>query len=140
MTYSTSDSFDRTGVATRLQHPSANAHFSVFADEVPYPAARTLFSIDAEDLNGDGHEDVVVAVTDGEEGVSIGVQLADGEGNFPPPTYYRTGLTTGPWSAVIAQLGPDGLPDVVLAHALNGVYVHYGLGDGRFRQGVKIGE
>jgi hypothetical protein len=137
--FSVSDSFNRAGVSSRLQDAVDDAEFG--ADrEVTYSDVRTLFSIDSADLNGDGQADVVVGVTNGPDDVSIAVQLASAAGDLSPPVYYRRPGTSGPWRAVIGQLGPDELHDVVLADSLNGVSVHYGTGGGRFRAGVRIGE
>jgi len=139
VTFSTSDAFDRAGVSSRLQDPVNDAVFGVDRD-VTFSGVRTLFSIDSADLNGDGRADVVAGVTSGPERVSIAVQLATTDGQLTEPTYFSHPEVSGPWMAVIGQLGPDNLQDVVLAHSLNGVYVHYGSGAGAFRQGVKIGD
>lgn len=127
-----------SGVAWRTQDPLAPGTFS---DEMlaTHAEGASLSSIDSADLNGDGRDDLVVAVMDGLDGVSIGVHLAQNDGTFSAASFFRDNQITGPWSATIGQLGPDDAYDVVLAHG-EGVFVHRGNGDGTFATAQKVGE
>ena len=98
-------------------------------------------SIDSADLNGDGLDDLVVAIgASAVEDVTIAVHLARSGGVFVAPTFVRDEQAAGPWSGVIEQLGPDALHDVVLANATDGVYIQEGNGNGTFNPARKVGD
>ena len=92
------------------------------------------------DVNGDGHLDLVQST-----GFSSGVLLADGGGQFKPPTpIYRKALGPDelPACAVsIVDLDADGHPDLVTSSytvekSVGFVRVHRGRGDGTFEDSV----
>jgi hypothetical protein len=126
-------------VSSRLQDPLLNGVFGGLR-EVDIVDSSSLFSIASADLDGNGMADLVTAVSSGPDGVSIAVQLASAVGTFSDPITYRNGATGGPWMVVTGLVNGDGLLDVVLANALDGVRVHYASGGGAFRSAVLIGE
>jgi len=135
---SESDNFDHAGIAFRLQDPLLDGEFGA-ETQIDFLEVRTLGSLDSQDLNGDGRADLVAGVSNGPEGVSVAVQAASHSG-FGDPILYHSSQDSGPWMAIIGQLGPDLRHDVVLAHSLNGVFVHFGEGVGTFQNAVMIGE
>lgn len=137
--HSESDQIDQASISGRLQDPLQPGNFGA-PFSVAMAAVRSLGSIDSADLDGDGDDDLVVAVTGGESGRSIGVLLASAGGTFPAASYYNSNQVSGPWSARIGQLNSDGLLDVVLAHVIYGVFTHSGRGAGDFSDARKIGE
>jgi len=137
--HTVSDAVARSSVARRLQDPLQPGTFGANA-ELDHGQRLSVSSIDSADLNGDARDDLVIAINNGIDGVSIGVHLSTANGFFEDADYFRDDAVSGPWSASIGQLGPDDLHDVVLAHALEGVYTHQGNGDGTFAPARKIGE
>jgi hypothetical protein len=137
--HTVSDAVAESSVAQRLQDPLQPGTFGVNVER-NHGQRLSVSSIDSADLNGDSRDDLVIAIGNGIDGVSIGVHLAAANGFFEDADYFNDGAVSGPWSASIGQLGPDDLHDVVLAHALDGVYTHQGNGDGTFELARKIGE
>jgi len=137
--HSASGGVGNSYVAQRLQNPLAPGTFGPLSEQ-EHDEALSLASPASADLNRDGLDDLLFAVSDGLDGVSIGVHLADDVGNFGLASFFRDNATAGPWSASLGQADDDGLLDVVLAHSLDGVYVQTGNGDGTFDTGRKIGE
>ncbi|HEY5645658.1 MAG TPA: VCBS repeat-containing protein [Pseudomonadales bacterium] len=135
---SRSDTFDRAGIAYQLQDPVFPAQFGAQV-EVTFPGVRYVSSLDADDLNGDGRVDLVAAVSGPPDEPAIAVLIADPVG-LRAPAFYDSTEPLGPWMALIAQLGPDDIADVVLAYSTSGVHVHYGTGNGVFEDAVKIGD
>ncbi len=86
----------------------------------------THWAVDTADLNGDGHEDIVLGV-----GGWIGVLLGRGDGTFNSLPVQEAG--TG-WvrHMAVADLDGDGWLDVVTANSDGYVSVLWGLGDGTF--------
>ena len=81
------------------------------------------------DLNGDGHDDVVIGNLDSG---NVGVLLGDGQGGFQPVTTYATG---GYWAAIpaLADLNGDGNADLVINDQFSGTLaVLVGNGQGGF--------
>ena len=74
---------------------------------------KPYFTINAADLNGDGHADLVVT-NEGEGTVSI--LLGDGHGHFrhAPGSPFAAG--PAPFSAMVADVNGDHRPDVVVAN------------------------
>ena len=135
--HTVSDTVAQSSVARRLQDPLQPGTFGANV-ELSHGQSLSVSSIDSADLNDDGRDDLVIAIGNGLDGVSIGVHLAAPSGAFESADYFNDGAVSGPWSASIGQLGPDDLHDVVLAHALDGVYTHPGNGDGSFEQARRI--
>ncbi len=96
------------------------------------PWANSSDWLGVEDLNGDGHLDVLVKVPDGFQ-----VYLGDGTGNFEPQPRQEV---LGFWNALspLTDLDQDGTIDLALIHhsgpGLSGPQVEFwkGLGDGTF--------
>lgn len=135
---SQSDTFDRSGVAYRLQDSMVHGQFGA-EQEVTFQSVRTLGSLQAQDLDGNGLADLAAAVLNGPDQTTMAVLIANQAG-FGIPTLYSGPEDSGPWMAVIDQLGPDDQHDAVLAYSVRGVFVHYGEGAGTFAGARKIGE
>lgn len=88
------------------------------------------------DVNGDGHEDLLVAISNG-DGL-VGVLLGNGDGTFQPCSTWGTGGTY-PYSLTVGDLNGDGKPDLVVgnwfgqAAYTSTVGVLLGNGDGTFQ-------
>ena len=92
-------------------------------------------SVAVEDVNGDGHLDLVVA----EQTPFVDVLLGNGDGTFQPPVVYSSGGAGGGGSSVaIGDVNGDGHPDLVVAGS-SGVSVLLGNGDGTFQAPVTYG-
>jgi Bacterial Ig-like domain (group 3)/FG-GAP-like repeat/FG-GAP repeat len=111
-----------------------------------YSGGYWAHAIAAEDLNGDGHPDLVVANFsangNGGDG-ALGVLLGNGDGTFKPPVTYDSGGLTAA-SVVIADVNGDGKPDLVVSNNCNApctthgvVAVLLGNGDGTFKKAMK---
>jgi hypothetical protein len=90
------------------------------------------------DLNGDGHLDLAVTVTDTRPD-NVTILLGDGTGNFVPapsgsvPVEADPNALPQPDSVVVADLNHDGRPDLATANAYgNDVTVLLGKGNGDF--------
>ena len=57
--------------------------------------------------------------------VAVLQQAQGGRGVFGTPIFYSHNGVNDPAMAFVAQLGPDDLPDLVLANAYDGIYVYY---------------
>jgi hypothetical protein len=88
-------------------------------------------SVAAEDFNGDGHLDLVVATvtTDG----SVWIVLGNGDGSFQAPVWYAT--QRGAAAVTVGDFNGDGIPDLAVAtnYYSGGVSVLLGNGDGTFQ-------
>ena len=103
-------------------------------------------SVAIADVNGDGHQDLVVAnhcqISDCDSG-PVSVLLGNGDGSFQAPVNYGSG-GYGPNSVAIADVNGDGHPDLVVTNSCqtsacrNGgtVSVLLGNGDGSFQAPV----
>jgi hypothetical protein len=84
-------------------------------------------SVAIDDVNNDGHKDLVVA---NYEGFTISVLLGGGSGGFGPPINYPI---VGPNDVAIADFNKDGKKDLVVLDGSNSaVYVLLGDGSGGF--------
>jgi len=114
-----------------------------FRPGVPYAADEqgNVVSIAVQDLNGDGHIDIVMVSADS---AVISVLLGNGDGTFQPEVSYPTN-TYQPGSLGIGDVNGDGHPDVIVASycqnvstCSNGVVsVLLGNGDGTLHSPVK---
>jgi hypothetical protein len=81
----------------------------------PFDLGRYAWHQAVEDLNGDGHPDVVAAAGDG-----VRVMLGDGRGDFriAPGSPFATGK--GAWQLVVGDLNGDKKPDVATSNLESG--------------------
>jgi FG-GAP-like repeat/Dockerin type I domain len=80
------------------------------------PAPDRL-SIAAGDLNGDGRQDLVLAVSNADE---VAVLTGLGGGSFSAPKFYPSGtMESSPNAVAVADLNGDGHPDVVVSNKLS---------------------
>ncbi len=104
------------------------------ATDVPVDPGTRPVAIARGDFNGDGNEDLAIALftTD-----AVDVLLGNGDGSFGTPLGFATG--TGPISLVAGDLDGDGDLDLAVACANdNAVRVHLGTGTGLFSNGASF--
>jgi hypothetical protein len=95
-----------------------------FLAPVGYPSgAPGANSVVAVDVNGDGFPDIIVATNDG---VSVLLNDALGDGAFLPSTTYATGGTMSN-GLVVTDVNNDGLPDIVVTNECTGLPTCYGV-------------
>ena len=107
-----------------------------FGKALNYPAGTNPSAIAIGDVNGDGIPDLVVA--NASTG-SISILRGTGGGKFSAPQSISVGdpIESSPSSIAVADLNGDGIPDLVLTDAGNGmVSVMLGLGGGSFQAPV----
>ena len=97
-----------------------------FAAQATYGVGSSAESVALDDLNHDGHADVVTANWDTN---NVSVLLGIGDGTFDTQATY--GVGDDPRSVALDDLNHDGHVDIVTANAGN-VSVLLGLGDGTF--------
>jgi len=86
-----------------------------FSSPETFPVMGTTpQSMVINDLNGDGHADIITA-NKGSNNVSV--LLGDGNGNFEAPVRFPVGLA--PRSVAIADLNRDGKPDIITANSMS---------------------
>src|ERR1700733_7446178 len=68
--------------------PVTESHFHGFAPRVALDVGREAHSVIADDVNGDGKLDLIVAVALAN---SVAVFAGHGDGTFEPPVYWPTG-------------------------------------------------
>jgi hypothetical protein len=99
-----------------------------FCPQIRLPAGERPRSAAIDDLNGDNHQDIVVANA-GSDDVSVFMGL--GDGLFAPE--FRHDVGTFPRSVVIADFNRDEFSDLAVANTnSNSVTVLVGQGDGGF--------
>jgi hypothetical protein len=135
---------NRGSFSVLLQDPVIDAQFLPFVEYVTDQALHVR-STAVADLNGDLRPDIVGAVdslANSDDKVVVLLQTLTGQGVFDPPVGYGFVSSDDPFQAVVGNLGPDTLPDIVVANALSGVFVLYQdpAEAGAFDPGIKIGE
>jgi len=109
--------------------PAADAAADAFRGRVTLPVEEHAHAVFADDLRGNGHLDLIVAVAGAN---SIAVFDGHGDGTFAAPRYYPVG--TKPKFAVTGDFNRDGHRDIVVADQdSNTISVLLGNGDGTFR-------
>jgi FG-GAP-like repeat/FG-GAP repeat len=109
--------------------PAAAEPADVFVARVTLPAGEHPHSVIADDLHGNGHLDLIVAVAGAD---SIAVYDGHGDGTFAAPRYYAVG--TRPKFVASGDFNHDGHRDIVVADQdSNSISVLLGNGDGTFR-------
>ncbi|GAB4017070.1 hypothetical protein GCM10028773_12050 [Spirosoma koreense] len=92
------------------------------------PVTSLTFSITAQDVNGDGKPDLIIANYNSN---SVSVRLGDGRGSFGTAIDYA--VETSPGSVAVADVNSDGQPDLLVTNvASNNVSVLLGTGSGSF--------
>ncbi len=100
-----------------------------FRDRVTLPVGEHAHAVMADDLNGDGHPDLIVAVAGAD---SVAVYDGRGDGTFAAPRYFSVG--TKPKFVATGDFNHDGHRDLVVADQdSNTISVLLGNGDGTFR-------
>lgn len=122
VTTSEASSGDFSLSVTNLDQFSApDANVLLFAGE------ESVGSVEAADLNGDGHIDVVRT---GRFLSTVEVLLGNGDGTFQAPREFRVG-PVGSKSLRVADVSGDGIADVIVSNAASAdVSVLLGRGDG----------
>jgi len=91
-------------------------------------------SIACGDFNGDGKMDLATANSSND---NISVLLGNGDGTFPTPVNYSTGMGTAPISIIMGDLNQDGKLDLATADVSTGeVSVLLGSGNGTFQAAI----
>lgn len=104
----------------------ATAQTVVFSRSV-ITAPGSNAPIEHPDLNNDGREDFVGAVTGG-----ITVTLSTGDGAYAAPVTYTTGDGASPYRITIADVNNDGWADILANAGTNKIYEFVNNGDGTF--------
>jgi hypothetical protein len=141
--------FPRQEAIPKQQSISGTKPEVTFARAVIYDSGgQGMQSVAAGDLNGDGMQDLVMAVgcldsSCGNGGVSV--LLGNGNGTFQPLESYSSGGLNAN-SVMIRDVNGDGKPDLVVANLCEntscdngGVSVLLGNGDGTFQLAVNYG-
>ncbi|MEZ4829421.1 MAG: FG-GAP-like repeat-containing protein [Bacteroidia bacterium] len=84
--------------------------------------------VHAEDINGDGHQDLLIACVSGN---AINVHYGDGKGKFSQAQSIASG--NSPRSVKTGDLNGDGLPDIAVGCDDGRVYYHLNAGNGKFQ-------
>jgi hypothetical protein len=135
---------DRGSVVVTLQDAAGAAVFGVQAEYL-VADANSVESVDVRDLNGDGRPDIAAAVSGTQASkarVALLLQASGPAFDFGAPTYLTHDGVNDPWMAIVAQLGPDTAPDLVLANGGDGIYIYYqdNAGGGVFGAATVIGK
>ena len=109
-----------------------------FSERETFPVLNRVNASLLEDVNGDGHADILSLV--GEPGVDsvMYTQLGDGNGNFA--TAFSQPLTVGfPWSVAVGDFNEDGNADAIVSDLLNSTFTYLsGNGDGTFTPDLRL--
>ena len=107
----------------------ADAGPDAFRDRVTLPVRANPHSVIADDLHGNGHLDLIVAVAGAD---SIAVYDGRGDGTFAAPRYFPVGKK--PKFVATGDFNHDGHRDIVVAEQdSNSISILLGNGDGTFR-------
>jgi hypothetical protein len=107
----------------------ADAGTNLFRDRVTLPVKDNPHSVIADDLHGNGHPDLIVAVAGAD---SIAVYDGHGDGTFAAPRYIPVGMK--PKFVATGDFNHDGHRDIAVAEQdSNTISILLGNGDGTFR-------
>jgi len=102
---------------------------AAFRDRVTLPVKENAHAVLADDLHGNGHLDLIVAVAGAN---SVAVYDGHGDGTFAAPRYFPVGVK--PKFVATGDFNHDGHRDIVVAEQdSNSISVLLGNGDGTFR-------
>jgi hypothetical protein len=120
--------------------PRPDSGSRAFARQVPLEdTAVTSANVSIGDLNGDGHQDIVL-VRGRHWPLEDLVLLGDGKGSFQPP-YALGGPPDRSYSGVLVDMDGDGDLDVVVSNDRpDAKVIHLNDGSGHFRVGSTFGE
>jgi hypothetical protein len=122
-----------------LAQPEAGGQTKLLATAILFDSGGAApTSLATADLNGDGHQDLVVA--DPYNGICV--LLGNGDGTFQPPVTYFVNTNPASLFVAIGDVNGDGHPDIVvssyedLADYPGTVNVLLGNGDGTFETAI----
>lgn len=121
--------FFGTAFAASPKDSEPAAAFRGFAPRTSLPVLQNAHSVFADDMNEDGHIDLIVAAAAAN---SIAFFAGRGDGTFAAASYWPVGTT--PKYAVTGDFNRDGHRDIVVADQdSNTISVLLGNGDGTFK-------
>ena len=122
-------------VLTLVAFSSLSAQTVSFLARRDFAAGRSPQSVAVGDFNGDGVEDLAVAILNP---ASVSVLLGNGDGTFQAAVNFGAGFA--PQSVAVGDFNGDGVQDLAVANAnSNSVSVLLGNGDGTFQAAVNFG-
>jgi len=103
-----------------VSHDDSNALSILFNDgKGRFAAPRRIeaggraWKVRVADVDGDGHNDVVMGVNP----AGVAILLGNGSGNFTPAAGSPVAVGRGPWGIAVGDVNHDGKPDVVTANS-----------------------
>ena len=122
-------------VLTLVAFSSLSAQTVSFLARRDFAAGRSPQSVAVGDFNGDGVEDLAVAILNP---ASVSVLLGNGDGTFQAAVNFGAGFA--PQSVAVGDFNGDGVQDLAVANARShNVSVLLGNGDGTFQAGGDFG-
>jgi hypothetical protein len=121
------------GLSAAWMHSHAQGCITPFLTPESLPVGNRPFSVITGDFNGDGHQDLAVTNSYGDNTVSV--LPGNGQGGFGSAVIYAVGPY--PRGLATADFNKDGKPDLVTANSDNNtVSLLFNKGDGTFNTAV----